>query len=370
VINSDGSNPLDLTRQDNLGVGGDGIDGRNAWSPDGTKIVFGAGDLYVINPDGSGLTNLTNTKGRSEESPSWQPLPTTTANPIDDAQFFVRQQYLDFLNREPDQAGWDYWTDQITSCGSDQLCIHNRRIAVSNAFFFEPEFQQTGSYVFRLYRAAYGDNQPFPNTIPDPRYPNEEKKLPSYAVFLQDRARVVGGTNLPQAQLDLANDLVQRPEFLTRYPANLTGPQFVDAVLTTISGSFFCGQSGGADLTSQRDALIALLNQGGRGMVMYRLSDDDLLTNPINNRAFIDATYNASFVLNEYFGYLRRDPDFGGFHFWLCDQVNRFPLRNIGIQHAMVCSFITSEEYQLRFGSQVTHTNAECDQSCAGCWDY
>lgn len=26
-------------------------------------------------------------------------------NPIDDAQFFVRQQYLDFLSREPDQVG-------------------------------------------------------------------------------------------------------------------------------------------------------------------------------------------------------------------------------------------------------------------------
>jgi uncharacterized repeat protein (TIGR01451 family) len=62
-------------------------------------------------------------------------------NPIDDPLKFVRQQYLDFLSREPDQDGWDYWTNQILQCApSDQPCIHNRRVAVSDAFFFEPEF--------------------------------------------------------------------------------------------------------------------------------------------------------------------------------------------------------------------------------------
>jgi hypothetical protein len=35
-------------------------------------------------------------------------------------------------------------------------------------------------------------------------------------------------------------------------------------------------------------------------------------------------------------------------------------LRNVGIQHAMACSFITSAEYQLRFSPVVTHTNGEC----------
>src|SRR5437762_749598 len=68
--------------------------------------------------------------------------PNTT--PIDDARFFVRQQYLDFLNREPDQSGWDYWTSQITQCANDALCVHNQRIGVSAAFFIENEFQQTG----------------------------------------------------------------------------------------------------------------------------------------------------------------------------------------------------------------------------------
>jgi hypothetical protein len=59
------------------------------------------------------------------------------------------------------------------------------------------------------------------------------------------------------------------------------------------------------------------------------------------------------------FGYLRRDGDIGGILFWL-GQVNSAPLRSLTRQHAMVCSFITSAEYEQRFSPVVTHTNAEC----------
>jgi phospholipase C len=272
-------------------------------------------------------------------------------NPIDDPGIFVRQQYLDFLSREPDASGLAYWTGQITQCGSSQTCIDNERIVVSNAFFFEQEYQQTGAYVFRLYRGAFGNNQPFPN--PDTSNYTEAHKLPSYAVFSQDRAQVVGGANLAQAQQDLANAFVQRPAFQAKYPTSLSGPSFVDAVLTPI------GNDLGVDLTSQRDGLIALFNSGGPGAVIYRLADDNAQTNPINNRAFIDEEYDRAFVATQYFGYLLRDSDIAGFSFWL-GQISNAPLRDTSKQHAMVCSFVTSAEYQQRFSAVVTHTNAEC----------
>ena len=163
----------------------------------------------------------------------------------------------------------------------------------------------------------------------------------------------MGGVNLAQGQLDLATAFVQRPAFLARYPASQDGPTFVDAVLATINNDL------GVDLTSQRAALINLFNSGGRGAVMYRLADDNAATNPISNRAFIDAEYNRAFVVTQYFGYLRRDPDIGGLLFWL-GQVNSGPLRDGVKQHAMVCSFTTSTEYQQRFYSAVTHSNVEC----------
>ncbi len=283
-------------------------------------------------------------------------------NPIDDVTDFVRQHYHDFLNREPDQGGFDFWTSLITQCGNDQVCIRTKRIDVSNAFFYELEYQQTGSYVYRLYRAAFGNNQPFPN--PDNSNPAEANKLVSYAAFTPDRARVVGGASLAQAQLDLSTAFVQRAAFISSYASGLDGPAYVDALLATIKNDIKDQTGLPVDLGSQRQALIDLYNQSGggnagRGAVIYRLADDNTQTNPINNRPFIDAEYNRAFVTTQYFGYLRRDPDIGGFLFWL-GQVNSAPLRDVPKQHAMVCSFITSAEYQQRFSSLVTHTNVEC----------
>ncbi|HKZ79804.1 MAG TPA: PA domain-containing protein [Pyrinomonadaceae bacterium] len=297
-------------------------------------------------------------------------------NPIEEATSFVTQQYYDFLSRAPDAGGFAFWTDQILQCNSDVVCLRNRRTAVSDAFFFEPEFQQTGSYVLRLYRAAYGNTQPLPN--PDqgnpsaPFYPpaNFHLRFPSYAVFRQDRAQVVGGPGLAQSQLALANDFVQRPEFLSRYQPSLSGSDFVNALVTSISSSR------GVDLTSQIATLNTLYAQGGRGLVMFHLANDywnGCGGNPapcvpsgvgpaVDNRPFIDAEYNLVFVTTEYFGYLRRDGDANGLNFWLETQLNRFPTRDQNIQHAMVCSFITSAEYQLRFGPTPTRDNGECPQ--------
>ena len=98
-------------------------------------------------------------------------------------------------------------------------------------------------------------------------------------------------------------------------------------------------------------------------MVMYRLANDDLAggNGGIDNRAFIDAEYNRAFVYTQYAGYLRRNADMAGFLFWL-GKINAGALRDGNTQHAMVCSFITSAEYQLRFSSVVTHSNADCPQ--------
>ena len=113
------------------------------------------------------------------------------------------------------------------------------------------------------------------------------------------------------------------------------------------------------NLSAQRANLITLYNSQGRGGVIYRLADDNIQTNPINNRAFIDAEYNRAFVYTQYAGYLRRDSDMGGFVFWL-GKVNSFPLRDTTQQHAMVCSFITSGEFQFRFSTIASHNNNEC----------
>ena len=284
-------------------------------------------------------------------------IPRAVTNPLDVVDFFVSQHYRDFLAREPDPGGEAFWIDQIAGNATntpapcapgDTNCVNTRRINVSNAFFFELEFQQTAAYVYRMYRESFGNLQPFTN--PDGSNQTEANKIPLYSKFKADREQVIGGADLAQQQLAFATLFVQRAEFINKYPANLSLGQFVDAVLATIRNDI------GPDLNSQKTALVGL---GSRAAVIYRLADDNAGTNPINNRAFIDAEYNRAFVFGEYSGYLRRDSDIGGFLFWL-GQVNGGPLRDLTKQRAMVCSFLTSAEFQLRFSTIISHGNNEC----------
>ena len=64
------------------------------------------------------------------------------------------------------------------------------------------------------------------------------------------------------------------------------------------------------------------------------------------NSRFVSAKRNEAFVMMQYFGYLRRDPDESGFQFWL-NKLNQFD-GNFE-QAEMVKAFIVSAEYRDRF---------------------
>jgi hypothetical protein len=256
-----------------------------------------------------------------------QPDATATANAIDSSEYFVRQHYLDFLGREPEANGFRYWTDRLAACHGDAGCLRATRIDVSAAFFMSQEFADTGSYVYRLYRGALG------------------RQL-RYNEFAADRAQVVGGPNLESSKTAFANAFVQRAEFAQKYQDNQTAASFVDALLSTMNDSV------SVNLATERDALIARYNSGGSMAESRALVVRDL----IDNAAFTTKVYNESFVAMEYYGYLRRNWDATGFNFWLN------VMNTTGDHRGMVCSFITSTEYQHRFSSVVSHSNSECGQ--------
>jgi len=289
-------------------------------------------------------------------------------NPTLENAFLVRQHYLDFLNREPDAGGLNFWIGEIhcpqglTTDQADVPCYQGRTIGVSDAFFFVPEFHQTAGYVFLAYRAAYGNTQP--NPVIDPANQTEANKLPEYNGFMTDRAKVLGGANLTAQQHAFAAEFVARPEFLVKYPTATfpTGPTFVAAVLATIQAA------DGVNLSSQQAALeTQYANAGGgnagRAQVLFCLSLDDVPGNPIGsgNQTFVTAEYNRQFALTLYYGYLRRNPEIAGFLFWQT-QINLAPVGDVAKQNALVCSFLTSAEYQGRFGAALPRTNAECPQ--------
>ena len=83
--------------------------------------------------------------------------PRLAITTVDTPRYFVQFNYYDFLARYPDASGWDFWTNQITSCGTNPSCTDVARINTSGAFFLSIEFQQTGYLVERMYKTAYSD---------------------------------------------------------------------------------------------------------------------------------------------------------------------------------------------------------------------
>ncbi|HET6647719.1 MAG TPA: DUF4214 domain-containing protein, partial [Pyrinomonadaceae bacterium] len=266
------------------------------------------------------------------------PVLSPVTNPIDNAQNFVRQHYHDFLNREPDMSGLVFWTNQITSCGTDTACIEIKRINVSAAFFLSVEFQKTGYLVYRTYKAGYGNLPGLPVPV-------------RFIEFLPDtqeisRDVVVGQTgweeDLESNTQAFFADFVARTRFSTLHPTSLSPAAFVDALFanagvipTAAERSAAINEFGGAVNTADLAA---------RARALRLVAENSTLT---------DQEFNKAFVLMQYFGYLRRNPDnapdadFSGFDFWL-NKLNQFNGNFINAE--MVKAFITSGEYRSRFG--------------------
>ena len=320
VANSNGSGRTRLTNNsvdENLPT----------FSPDGTKIAYarrepspagGNEEIFLMNADGGGAVNISNFPG-TDYAPSWQRASETSPNPIDDPAFFVAQHYRDFLNREPDAPGLAHWTDQTTNCGAPDPLVC--RINVSAAFYLSIEFQETGFLVYRLYKAALRRRPQFFEFMPDTR---------------KIREGVVVGQGDWQAQLEankraFAEEFVTRFEFRSQYPESLPPARYVDSLNENTGGSLSPGE---------RDALVAGLTSGAetRASALRKVAED---------RDFHNLESSRAFVLMQYFGYLRRDPDEPGFNFWL-DKLNAF--NGNFVQAEMVKAFIESIEYRRRFG--------------------
>jgi len=261
-------------------------------------------------------------------------------NPIDNTQNFVSQQYHDFLNREPDAAGLAFWSNEINSCGADQACLSVKRTNVSAAFFLSIEFQQTGYLVERLYKAAYGNLPGAPAPV-------------LFSEFVRDTRAIGEGVVVNQAGWEqvlennkqaLALEFVKRSRFGAAYSNALTPAAFVDQLFAT---------AGVVPTPNERLAAINEFNgafdtseYAARARALRRVAE---------NATFVQQEFNRAFVLMQYFGYLRRDPNaapesglnYDGFNFWL-NKLNQF---NGNYNDAeMVKAFVAAAEYRQRFG--------------------
>ncbi|MET0621483.1 MAG: choice-of-anchor B family protein [Pyrinomonadaceae bacterium] len=249
---------------------------------------------------------------------------------IDYEPFFVRQHYRDFLGREPDEAGLAFWSQDIEKCMGDAGCREVKRINVSGAFFLSIEFQETGFYAVRLQRVAFG------------RRSDTAATRMTFDELARDQRQigngvVVGQTGYAQ-QLDAnknlyASQVKNSDAFANRFPQS-NPSTYVDALYAS---------AGVTPTAAERQAAIdaftsAFSPEAGRTAALRAVADSGSV------RA---AEFNAAFVLLQYHGYLRRNPDEDGYNFWLT-KLNQFGGNYVEAE--MVKAFIQSAEYRARFG--------------------
>jgi choice-of-anchor B domain-containing protein len=241
---------------------------------------------------------------------------------IDYEPFFVRQQYRDFLGRDPDEPGLAFWTQEIEKCMGDAQCREVKRINVSAAFFLSIEFQETGYLVYRMHRSSFGTR-------------------PAFAGFMQDAPQVGQNVVVGQAGWEqqlaankaaFAEAWVQRPAFVAEFPLGMSADDYVSKLFTRAGV--------GVTITEYQNAV----NVYGTGDVQGRAR---ALRAVVESHTVVLGHKSAAFVLMEYFGYLRRDPDEEGYNFWL-SKLNQF--NGNFVEAEMVKAFITSIEYRQRFG--------------------
>ncbi|HEX8774927.1 MAG TPA: PQQ-dependent sugar dehydrogenase [Pyrinomonadaceae bacterium] len=231
------------------------------------------------------------------------------ANPVDGTDFFVRQHYLDFLNREPDPNGFTHFRDTINNCQPVQPTCD--RIEVSRAIFVSPEFRDRGYFVYKFYAGSLA-------------------RFPHYDEFMLDRARVSGfqtADEIEQSKLDFIADFMSRQEFRNVYDSQATAQAFVDAVLS----------KAGLTISNRQDIINRL--QGGQITRAQALRE--IIESPEVDAKF----FNEATIVLHYFGYLRRDPD-ALYQHWVD------VLRDTGSFRTITNGFVNSAEYRFRFGSQ------------------
>jgi hypothetical protein len=294
-------------------------------SGSGAGAGFGSASLAIPNAAGSTFTGRwfvkdPNATGGVAATPAFRFTvfgDATGPNPIDDIPIFVRQQYRDFLGREPDATGLQNWINTLTPCPNGGFGETDNpncdRVHVSMGFFQSTEFLGRGYFAFRFYMTAFGQR-------------------PTFAQFTSDLT-VVGGPKSPQeeeqSKTTFAEQFVTRPEFLARYGSITDSTQYVDSLL----------QSAGLANLPIRGDLISGLQNGTktRGRVVREIAE---------SQQALDRFLVDGFVSIQYFGYLHRDPDTTGYNNW----TNTLRADPNNLRH-MVFGFLYSTEYRSRFGA-------------------
>jgi uncharacterized delta-60 repeat protein len=238
-------------------------------------------------------------------------VPETSGNALDDTAVFVCQHYHDFLNRQPEPGGFQGWQNTLNTCpqsgkdGNGNFCD---RIEVSSAFFRSQEFQVRGYFLYRFYSVSFG-------------------RVPRYMEFMADLSLTTGFLTDQQVEAGkqaFISEFMTRPEFKNKYDSITDPTNYVNALLSTAGVTI-----------SNKQQLIDDLAQGKKDRA-------EVLRAIVESPEVTAKFYKEAFVVEEYFGYLRRDPDILYLE-WIktFEQTNDY--------RVLVGGFMNSTEYRHRF---------------------
>ena len=250
---------------------------------------------------------------------------TAAPNPIFQSSFFVRMQYLDFLSREPEPDGFNAWLNVLNNCSdvnNNPACDRN---TVSSSFFRSTEFQLKGYFVYLFYRVSLNRRPQYEEVIPDMRSVTGQK---AEEVF--------------QKRTAFANNWTLKPEFRSIYDV-MPNEAYVNTLLARYNLNVIttpdpANPDGTVFITLTRAELINRLNS-------QALTRAQVLRALVQSREVDAVEYNGAFVAMQYYGYLRRAPEEGGYQNWL-----NYLTSHPGDFRTMINGFMNSIEYRLRFG--------------------
>ncbi len=252
---------------------------------------------------------------------------------FDDNDYFVFQQYIDFLGRMPDTGGFNDWLNVLNTCsnqgklGADPACD---RVHVSSGFFRSTEFGERGYWIYRFHHGVLGNR-------------------PLLADFKPDIRRLNGknGTQLETEQTAFINDFMARTAFQNIY-TGLTDAGHASQFIAKLE------QTAGVTLPATTTTDPGQPPQFGRDELIQKMASGQFnagqtLRAFIEQKVVFDKFFFRAFVAMQYFGYLNRDPEDAGYNDWVDVLTNGRGNIPPGDFHHLIFGFVWSVEYREKF---------------------
>ena len=254
---------------------------------------------------------------------------------FDDNDYFVFQQYVDFLLRMPDTGGFNDWLGVLNNCGPNKGGLGSPtncdRVQVSSGFFRSPEFTDNGYWIYRYYHGPLGVR-------------------PLLAQWKPDLRRLTGGQTPAQLEASRAAfiaDFMGRSAFTSIY-GGLTNAANAAQFIAKLE------EKSGVTLPASNTTQPGQPPQFGRQELINKMASGEFtaaqtLRAFIEQKAVFDAFFFKAFVAMQYFGYLNRDPEDAGYNDWvdvLTNGRNNIPP---GDFRHLIFGFVWSVEYREKF---------------------